>query len=645
MKNIFIIGIVFFMLSGFCINVQSQDSLKIKLKSDARQHFLEKNYKSALPLYLELLNAYPGEPEFQFATGVCLVSLNNDLPEAIRLLRAVSASDYSPLSWYYLGRAQHLYYSFEDAIKAYAKFMLKAKSAEIQQYHVERLIEMAKNGIDLTRTGLAVTVQSVRSVQMEQLNYAADINGSGKLMKKPMEFCSKTDIRNGYRPWMFLPSFTEVNEYVYVSGYETGKKNKQIFRIKNINHETWSFAESLDAVINTPYDEEFPYFDVKSSTLYFSSNGHSIMGGYDIFKSQYDWNSKSWSRPENLGFPINSPHDDFVYITDELNHSASFVSTRDVQPDQAVIYQIRLEKDTSGIRYLSVDDLRKASQLTVTEWKPEPLQNPVSASGLESDSILNQGNAEPKPTKSEYNIVLAQALMLQISADSAARITRDLRIQAKEEPDDSTKKQLISDILKNDKESKRIQRSADLKFAEAKKLKNIDILPGTNDSTVYFSREINGINIYQYNTESGLEPALEEVIVDSASKEAAVPEKIERTDKFFISVQPAYNDINPIPQGSVIDSGLVYRIQLGVFSKPKSNDAFGGIYPINYEQVKGGTVIKYYAGYFYALNNVVKALEIIRSKGFPDAFIVAFHNGNFISTEKAKEIEFAAFLP
>jgi WD40-like Beta Propeller Repeat len=198
------------------------------------------------------------------------------------------------MSWFYLGRAQHLYYSFEDAIKAYAKFMLKAKSAEIQQYQVERLIEMAKNGIDLTRTGRSVTVQSVRSVPIEQLNLAADINGSGKLMKKPIEFCSKTDIRNGYRPWMFLPAFTEVNEYVYVSGYETGKKNKQIFRIKNINHETWSFAESLDEVINTPYDEEFPYFDVKSSTLYFSSNGHSSMGGYDIFRSQYDWNSKSW---------------------------------------------------------------------------------------------------------------------------------------------------------------------------------------------------------------------------------------------------------------------------------------------------------------------------------------------------------------
>jgi hypothetical protein len=171
------------------------------------------------------------------------------------------------------------------------------------------------------------------------------------------------------------------------------------------------------------------------------------------------------------------------------------------------------------------------------QWKPEPLQNPVSASGINSDSILNHGNMEPKPTKSEYNIVLAEALMLQISADSAARITRDLRIQAKEEPDDSTKKQLITDILKNDKEAKRIQRSADLKFAEAKKLKNID-LSATNDSAVYFFREINGISIYQYNKESGLESAPEEVPVDSPLKEAIVPEIIER--QMFLFRSAAY---------------------------------------------------------------------------------------------------------
>ena len=48
-----------------------------------------------------------------------------------------------------------------------------------------------------------------------------------------------------------------------------------------------------------------------------------------------------------------------------------------------------------------------------------------------------------------------------------------------------------------------------------------------------------------------------------------------------------YSESNPIPQGLSLVPGLVYRIQLGVFSKAKPNDAFGGISPVSYEQVTG----------------------------------------------------------
>ena len=353
-----------------CIGLQAQDSLKISLRNQAQQYFLEKDFVKALPLYRELLKTFPKEPEYLYCTGVCLVNANIDHEDAIRLLRQVSVSNYNPLAWYYLGRALHLYYSFDDAIKAYSRFMLTGKSADIKSLDVERLIEMAKNGLELTRTGHTVKVQTTRTIQVDQLQLAAEINGSGKLMKKPVEFCSKSDLRMGSRPWMFLPAYTEINEYVYVSGYEKGGKNqKQLFRIKNINHETWGIPEPLDNIINTPYDEEFPYFDVQSSVLYFSSKGHSSMGGHDIFKSVYNWNTKSWSPPENMGFPINSPYDDFVFITDEFSRSASFVSMRNTGLNQATLYRIRLEQDSSGIRFVNVDDIRKASQLEPV--KPE----------------------------------------------------------------------------------------------------------------------------------------------------------------------------------------------------------------------------------------------------------------------------------
>jgi hypothetical protein len=116
-----------------------------------------------------------------------------------------------------------------------------------------------------------------------------------------------------------------------------------------------------------------------------------------------------------------------------------------------------------------------------------------------------------------------------------------------------------------------------------------------------------------------------------------------KTDDFAILEKSPYDNSNPIPQGMSVLAGLVYRIQLGVFSKPKPNDAFGGITPVVSEQVSGGAILKYYAGMFYSINTVTSALEAVRAKGFPDAFIVAFFDGKLITTEKAREIEFAAF--
>jgi hypothetical protein len=433
---------------------------------------------------------------------------------------------------------------------------------------------------------------------------------------------------------------------VYTAGYDVTRKNgKQLFRIRNINHETWGIPEILDEVINTPYDEEYPFFDPKTSTLYFSSNGHSSMGGYDIFSSVYDWNTKKWSQPKNLGFPINSPYDDYIYVTDGFGSTVSFVSTRATNPGLVAVYRLKLEKDSTGILFKSADEIKNASLLEIIEEKLVPVAQVPVQPGIENATVAS----DIKPVKNDYNKVLAEALRLQLRADSAARITRDLRIMAREIPEDSLKKQTVDDILRNDKLAKALQRQADFKFSEARKLREY-VTPVQTDSVVTLSREVNDIKVYQYRLNSGTKETTSEadnsVDIDNtavATENHSKSMSIVKSDQFMIKNQPAYSDINPVPQGLIQDTGLIYRVQLGVFSKLKPNDSFGGISPVAYEQVSGTTMLKYYAGLFYSLKSVTKALESIRSLGFPDAFIVAFQNGKPISTEKAKEIEFAGF--
>ncbi|WP_259404277.1 OmpA family protein [Hymenobacter sp. HSC-4F20] len=75
----------------------------------------------------------------------------------------------------------------------------------------------------------------------------------------------------------------------------------------------WGPAKSIGNAVNTAYDDDSPYLSKDGKTLYFSSRGHNTMGGYDIFKSEWDSVGNKWGRPENMGYPVNTPDDDTYY--------------------------------------------------------------------------------------------------------------------------------------------------------------------------------------------------------------------------------------------------------------------------------------------------------------------------------------------
>ncbi len=81
----------------------------------------------------------------------------------------------------------------------------------------------------------------------------------------------------------------------------------------------WGRPQNAGANINTPDDEVFP--SVYGNTLYFSSTGHVGMGGLDVFKAEGA--RSSFSIPINLGFPVNSPSDDFAFVVMEDNEDGS----------------------------------------------------------------------------------------------------------------------------------------------------------------------------------------------------------------------------------------------------------------------------------------------------------------------------------
>ncbi len=87
----------------------------------------------------------------------------------------------------------------------------------------------------------------------------------------------------------------------------------------------WGVAVNMGSVINTPYGEESVFIHPDGKTLYFSSQGHGTMGGYDIFKSTYEKNK--WTTPQNIGYPINTTGDDVFFVVSASGLHGYYSST------------------------------------------------------------------------------------------------------------------------------------------------------------------------------------------------------------------------------------------------------------------------------------------------------------------------------
>ncbi len=95
------------------------------------------------------------------------------------------------------------------------------------------------------------------------------------------------------------------------------------YSIKNIDG-NWGEPINCGDSINTVDDEAYPIINADGS-LYFASKGHIGMGGFDIFSTK--GSTSHWSTPTNMGFPVNSPHDDFHFILQQ-NGTGYFASNR-----------------------------------------------------------------------------------------------------------------------------------------------------------------------------------------------------------------------------------------------------------------------------------------------------------------------------
>jgi len=109
-------------------------------------------------------------------------------------------------------------------------------------------------------------------------------------------------------------TITKDGNTMYFTSNRSGSRGFDIYMSMKDTKGEWGKAENLGKVINTKVDEATPSISPDGKTLYFSSEGHYNMGGFDIFYSTLQKDGK-WSIPSNIGFPLNTTNDNIGFQT------------------------------------------------------------------------------------------------------------------------------------------------------------------------------------------------------------------------------------------------------------------------------------------------------------------------------------------
>ncbi len=119
-------------------------------------------------------------------------------------------------------------------------------------------------------------------------------------------------------------------EFIYFSTNRIGGKGGMdiwyTYRFLDNDDFDYALPQNAGGIINTPGDEVTPYYDVFDKALYFSSNGHPSIGGFDIFKASGQM--EEWDKVEWLPLPNNSPANDYYFVKTPDGQDQYFVSNR-----------------------------------------------------------------------------------------------------------------------------------------------------------------------------------------------------------------------------------------------------------------------------------------------------------------------------
>jgi hypothetical protein len=465
-------------------------------------------------------------------------------------------------------------YRFDESVSFYEKALsmtedtLNYAGDSLLRLELQDKILMSENGRNMAGFVDVPNVLARRKFSLEDffLYYPLQ-NGSWRAVPNQLDSSDS----HGFARAMFV---ADEDKTIFWSA-EDSEGIRNIYT-STLRDTLWSLPSLLNEQMTSASDEIYPMPSPDGKSLFFSSAGLYGVGGYDIYVSRWNDDSKDWDAPVNMGFPYSSPADDFLYIDTEDGRYSVFASNRGCSADSVWVYV--LEYDNVPVRR-AVKDPREL--MDIAELMP--------FNSDESESVDSNGNSAEMQSyilkfKEVKNLKDSVALYSALAAEgkgyeSLVNFKNDLsraqgQLQQMEmafmlkgivvDPD-----KLISDRQEKDSSSK--------EFAFVKK-------------------EMGG----------PLNLAME------------VPEvKFDYSFKVLEEAQFA--------EDQTIPSGLVYQIQIFASKKKASLKSLKGLSPV-YETAGANGHFVYRVGLFRTYSDVLSNLNAVKKVGFRNAFIV--YSGN-----------------
>ncbi|MBL4752418.1 MAG: PD40 domain-containing protein [Flavobacteriales bacterium] len=465
----------------------------------------------------------------------------------------------------------------------------------------------------------------------------------------------------------------------FASEREGGVGGRDIYKSKRTEDGSWGKAVNLGPKINTEYNDESPFIHPDGKTLFFSSEGHQSMGGYDIFRT-LAISDTTWTTPENIGYPVNTTGDDRYYVVSANGERGYYSSQKIGGYGMHDIYVVHLGESARKHALVLIKGVVTANDVPV---EAEILVQ-YAKTRLPYEGYFKSNSATGKylvilPGEQDYNLTYNvkgyDPHVENINASKISKYTeigRDIHIYS-------------SDFARTVEISGKLEVGEDLKpgskltmniFNEGR---SIEIETITDETGAFSFKEVPTGYTYTFSlsgapeidrvrivgnmtaggkpksdirvkieggnaTETMADGSFELEILETAPKDCDYPLQYLKPYAGGSTFPDLSNEIyQKIMEkyGKCVAEGLVFKVQIGAYFTPENFNYkyFNDLGGVSQTLLKDG-ITRFVMGRYKKMNRA----ESLRNKaikiGDKDAFIVIYYNGNRMMIDEAIKAEF-----